>query len=636
MSEGDFLVSCDETTGLVRSVRLYGRELLDSSAPCSSPLHVNGRPLRTRRVAERISRDSDPALSARFRGECFTDHFSGWGLYVTRDMGLREYASHPVFGINLTVRRDAAEMVDLPCPGPGGPVVEAPLFVDSLSVLNWNWQFWGEQTRMIFLSSHSNGPTDEFGHVGYENDTPEKAKQYMRNVWRRIYPGVMVIPGGLYYNAETGDWLAITCRRAQVGFILNLETAGRGVAYDFTLHVPFQPNDFLRLPEIKLYYGDTREGMWEFLAEFATHYYQQPAEWLYRTVFAHGLAWNNEPTWGRQADQWERLVDDGTCSGISYSLVTNRPVRSGTTPFGYEPDPNHGTKEEFRACCRRLADRNVPFFTWMSHSGMTVGAPEVDDDWFIRGIDGRLCGSWGDEGVAMYHINPGHPGYIDYTRRWIDFYIGECGAKGIFLDCLGWAFPPDYRPRAFMRHPGDTNVMAIRFMEAIHEHVKRVDPEAVVLGEGTSLDGPVDVFSINSNPVRAIDGLGPRDVMQLLNRWSTKRITMDQGASFCPGLGMCTIDDRPGAEARNRRMTELLRDHGSARAFQHLPGDLSIHAEERVLVVPKSQEPRSFTLPDAWGQVGRLVSDVAAERGAFNADGEGFFTGVPTGIYRME
>jgi hypothetical protein len=63
-------------------------------------------------------------------------------------------------GINHLIRREQADMTDLPCPG--GPVNEAPLHVDSFGLLGWDWKFWGDKTRMIFPSSRSQGPCDEF------------------------------------------------------------------------------------------------------------------------------------------------------------------------------------------------------------------------------------------------------------------------------------------------------------------------------------------------------------------------------------------------------------------------------------------------------------------------------------------
>ena len=353
MPESLFVTSSAET-GQIASVRLYGHELLDSAAPCASELWVNGHPLTLRQHTD----PHDPTRKlTHLKGEHWVDHFAGWALVLARTMGERPGLSHPCFGITTQIRREPCDQT-LPCPGPGGPVTETPLYVDTLSVLNWNWKFWGDDTRMIFPSLHSNGPTDEFGHCGYENDSPENAKKFMQNVWRRIYPGCLGVHGGVFYNAKTGHWIAITCRRPQLGYILNIQNAGRGISYDFTLHAPLGLNDALTLPEIKLYYGPDRESMMRFLADYLTHYYQEPPAWVFKTHFAEGLAWNNQPTWTQQADWWERQLEEGLYSGIGYCLVTNRPLKSGTTPLGYEPDPNHGTREEFKAMCRRMAARN--------------------------------------------------------------------------------------------------------------------------------------------------------------------------------------------------------------------------------------------------------------------------------------
>ena len=649
----DVQVSCDPASGRVRSLTLYGVELLDPAAPAGAELAVNGLPLALRPYPDPRERQTDPARRARFKGERFVDHFTGWSLTLSRSMGARPGAAHPCFGVQYRVRREPADQTALPCPGPGGPVIEAPLYVDSFSLLTWPWRFWGDATRMIFPSTHSSGPSDEFGHLGYEHDTPERAKAFLQNVWRRIYPGVMALHGGMFYDARTGHWLALTCRRPHVGYILNLETAGRGVGYDFTLHAPFALGEALTLPEIILYYGPDAASMWAFMADYVTHYYREAPDWVYRTLWGDGLAWNNRPTWREQGEAWTRRLERGECTGISYSLVTNRPVLSGTTPTGYEPDPKHGTVADFRAMCRRLSDRGVPLLIWMSHSGlMHRGGPEIDDDWFIYGMDGRICAAWGSEDYPeLAHINPGHPGYIAYTKKWIHFYLRECGCKGVWFDCLGWAFPADFRPRAFMRYPGDTNRMAIRFMDEIAAYVKELDPDAITGGEGASFDMPFDLISVNMNPVRAIDGRGPRDYLLELNRHGTKRIVLDQGPAFSAAGGMARA--LPGEEnlEKNRCLAALLRDHGGPRAFTTLPGDLAIHDTQRLLVVPllraghcgdapagaggKPTLPPypAFRLPPPWDNVTTLHDAVTAAPHPRAPDGS--FRLVPPGVYRL-
>jgi hypothetical protein len=602
---------------------------------------VNGLPLKTRLFPVPDKKAGRLEDSTRLKGERFIDHFSGWGLVVARTMGARTNLKHPCFGIHYLVRREQADMTDLPCPGPGGPVIEAPLHVDTFTPMLLNWKFWGDDTRMIHHSSHSSGPYDEFGHVGYENDTPENARKFMQNVWRRIYPGVMTIHGGVFYNIKTGHWMAITCRRPQVGYILNIENAGRGVTYDFTLHAPFNLGDSLTLPEIKIYYGRTPEEMQSFMADYTTFYYREAPEWMFKTLLGEGLAWTNKPTWTEQGDYWERRLASGEVTGIGYSLVTNRPIQSGTTPLGYEPDPNHGNLDEFKRMCRRITDKGVPLLIWMSHSGlMHRGGPDIDDDWFIKGIDGRICAAWGNADTpSLAHINPGHPGYIEYTKKWIRFYMKECGAKGFFFDCLGWAFPPDFAPRPFMRYPGDTNRMAIPFMEEIGAYVKECDPDGVFFGEGTTFDAPVDLASVNFNPVRAIDGMGPRDFLLALNEHGPKRIVLDQGARFSVAAGMTTMLEGPGNEAKNRYLARLLKEKGGARAFTILPGELAILESDSLLVVPLIQgcQPTDkipdVTLTGKWNKVKTLTEQTDKTTIVVGADGK--FHKVPAGIYKM-
>ncbi|HCE46476.1 MAG TPA: hypothetical protein DET40_23270 [Lentisphaeria bacterium] len=633
----DFLFECDKR-GIVSSIKLFGKELLDTANPPPSEFLVNGSPLKLRSYpSDRFS--NGKASDIRMKGESFVDHFAGWGLVLHRSMGLRENMEFPCFGIHYHIRREQAEQADLPCPGPGGPVIEAPLYVDSFTLPAWNWKFWGDDTRMIFPSSHSSGPSDEYGHVGYEHDTPEKCKNFMKNVWRRIYPGVMVIHGGVFYNAKTGHWLAMTCRRPHVGYILNIGDAGRGIAYNFTLHSQFDLGEALAMPEIKIYFGKTREEMWKFMADYMEFYLREPPEWVFKTLWSGGLAWNNKPTWSEQADHWERMIDEGKLTGISYSLVTNRPILSGTTPLGYEPDPNHGTIEEFRKMCRRISDKGVPMLIWLSHSGLMYrGGPDICDDWFITGIDGRRCAAWGTEDTPhLCHINPGHPGYIEYTKKWIRFYMEECGVKGFFVDCLGWAFPPDFTKRGFMRYPGDTNRMAIKFIEEIGSYIKELDPGAILFGEGTTFDAPVDLVSINHNPVRAIDGMGPRDYLLSLNRYSKKRIVLDQGPNFSAASGFTTALDIPGSGAKNKYMLELLRDKGGPRAFIPLPGDLAVMESEKLLVVPFLKEPSrnsEFKLPAPWDKTTELVEET--DGSVLRRGKDGFFKDVPAGIYKMK
>jgi len=347
------------------------------------------------------------------------------------------------------------------------------------------------------------------------------------------------------------------------------------------------------------------------------------------------LAWDNQPTWDAQAHYWEKLVEEGLMSGISYSLIISRPVFTGTMPTSYRPDPLHGSMEDFTALCHRMADKGIPVLIWMSHAGLAPGNPEIDEDWFIRGVDGQRISGWGNRNAGMCYCNHGHPGYIEYTKKWIRFYIKECRCKGIFFDCYGTGVPIDYTPRPFMRYPGDTPLGVIRFMEEIYACVKECDPEAIVLGEGCSLDGPVNIFSLAMNPRQPGHAFGPRDFLLELNKYSKKRIVIDQGPMFHLGGGISKSSTREDLKAHAKYMVKLLAQRGCRDAV-NLPGDLSIL--DNLLVVPFPNEGPSdaktdIQLPAPWDQTRALTEEITGAR--IPCTSPGVFPQVPPGFYKM-
>ena len=492
---------------------------------------------------------------------------------------------------------------------------------------------------MIFANSYSSGPDQEMGHMGYEHNTPEECKRFMGHVFRRHYPGGLVLHGAAFYNIRTGHWIAITCRRPNMGYILNIRDAGRGVCFDLTFHAPLPLGTVLRLPEVSLYYGETRDEMMRWMADHATFHYEEPPAWTYKTLWSPGIAWNNEATWTQQADAWERQVGDGQSNGIWINLVTDRPMRCGTSPTSYQPDPRHGTREEFRRACRRLADKGVPLVMWMSHSGFLQGGLDIDDDWFIRGADNRLLASWGpgDAGSMMY-VNPGHPGYREYTKKWMEFYVKECGAKVIFFDCLGFPIPPDFRSRPFMRFPGDAAVHAIGFMEEMYAAIKQSDPEAVVIGEGTSLDGPIEMFSVIANSRRGMDGFGPRDFLLNLNRFGRKKMTIYTDYAYFPASGYSCADPRPPWAEHNRYLLKLLQERGGRDAFTWVPGT-DFSAMDDLLFLPVKSDWKDdhrygeIRLPAPWNDASTLTEEITGAK-VKKSKNDGFRS-VKPGFYRM-
>src|SRR4051812_20026195 len=97
--ETPFQVATDDA-GRIRQLTLFGEPLLDEAAPCKSELWVNGLPLELRAHVD----PNDPTRKLNhLKGERFVDHFSGWGLVLAREMGLRKGLKHSCFGIQSLI-----------------------------------------------------------------------------------------------------------------------------------------------------------------------------------------------------------------------------------------------------------------------------------------------------------------------------------------------------------------------------------------------------------------------------------------------------------------------------------------------------------------------------------------------------
>ena len=162
-----------------------------------------------------------------------------------------------------------------------------------------------------------------------------------------------------------------------------------------------------------------------------------------------------------------------------------------------------------------------------------------------------------------------------------------------------------------------------------------------MLGEGTSLDGPVNIFSIHANPIRAIDGLGPRDFMLWLRQFGGKRFVVDQGPRPFPASGMITCDSGGDGAELSRRLTTLVAHEGGRDSFVALPGDLSILPTRNLLIVPAvshscewtTESDAGFRLCPPWDYVRTITDTITGD--VYHADNDGRFPAVRAGIYEF-
>ena len=618
-------IVADTVTGGVVSFQLYGEELLVQNAR-SSDLALNGVSLDLR-VTPHTWTNLDGYPSAgdpvnEMHAAQFISHYTGYALDVTRS--LRAVRPEQV-SLTYTVQR--TKIRRLPeCPGPGWGAIEAPLAVTSMTMPCWPWKFFGEKTHMIALSTGSSGPGN---HLGYENGPVTNVKATIDTWFRRQYSGVMGFPGALFYDPQSGHWLAISCRRPQIAYNLNHQAAAQGVAFDFLPMGELKMQQTVQLPLVMFHAGRTRAEMDRFLATFMSQYYEEPADWFSRTTwFEMAAGAETFASWKHMHQAALRLTGNGGVSGLFFTLHARNLAFGGTSPNSSGPCEELGSRADFEAMIRDLKERGVRTMVWMSSCGLNPQG-DADPDWFLRGVDGDWLTSWGlPHQPHIVYINHLHPGYQSYVKRWLEYYLGELGIDSVFFDCAGFSYPCDFAPRTFMRYPSDVMLGNVRFFDFVRDTVRRIRPDAVVMTEGHGFDAFANVTSLNNVPAQA-DGLGQRDRVLAFRHQGGKRFCVRSGMEADLGSGYVMIEPhanyaiapdnsgldlaeyaRIGNDPFNVLLTKLLREHGSHAAV-NLPCGGGVSLLGRYLVVPQPRKDSvapAALVPVARGE--RLVEGV--------------------------
>lgn len=610
----EVVIGADPRTGCVISFRLYGRELLDAEAP-PCELLVNGTSLDLRATPHTWTNIAPypqcvvgPAAN-EMHGCHFTGHYTGWGLDVTRALrAVRPGRIDLCWTVQRTKVRTLPE-----CPGPGWGCIEAPLHIEALTVPAWNWKLWGGQTRMIALNTGSAGPAN---HVGYEHGPVEAVKRTIDTGLRRQYAGDLGLPGVAFHDAETGQWVALLCRRPAIAYQLDHRGAGQGSAFGFLPVGTWAMHQSASLPMVSLHYGRTQAEWDVFLAEQLSLFYEEPAEWFSRTTwceFDGGI--ESHASWHRMHQAAILATEGGGVSGI-FPLVHQRNTAwGGTSPDGLGPTHELGPRRDFEAMVRDLKTRGVRQMVWMSTCGMTPSG-DADPDWFCRGVDGDFLPAWGvPHHPDIAAVNLLHPGYQAYVERWLEYYLGELGMDAVFFDCGGFAYPYDFKPRSFMRYPSDVLLGPIRFFDRIRAAVRRINPDAVVVTEGGCLDAFTNCPTLGSNAPSAADGLGQRDLVLGLRRHGGARFFTRAESEGDLGAGMVYVESndtsplpaghavpeglekfaRIGRDPFNIALTRLVREQGVREAV-NLPCGSGVSLLDNLLVVPR---PRHHSVAPA-------------------------------------
>lgn len=494
----------------------------------------------------------------------------------------------------------------------GQTPLQMPLWLDTVGALCARSDWFGPETRMVQSSLGGAGPRC---HVSHEEGRVGELLPHLWNHHRRTHPGVQTLPGAIYTHPD-GRWLWITCQRPQVGMHWDFE-AERLVAR-FQYHDRLQPAEVVHTPEVSLYWG--RGGREEMLSRLNENFiaYEEPGDWYYHTCWFWLHWWQyRERGYEDMIDQVKYLHGELGLTGFGITSHDLRPGCMDCSPTSLRPSPHLGGDAGLRKLGETVRDLGGKMYAWMPFLGLSQPGTDLRPEWVIRGEDGRPYESFAIGAYDMYHgVNFNHPEVQAYYLDWIRRYIRDYHIEGIFWDCGGCPFPPDFSPpatRPFQRWPAESMVAAYAFMEKVMQTGKACSPDFFMWHETFSQDLPGTGYSSST---------GSDAFLMELNRHGRKRLVFQTHSTYNLYGGFVRVDPgsdtaftspvsletyRPMAtDPMNRWLVRFVREHGVREACGIVPG-VSLCAGH--VVVDPSAEVRRVTLP-AWAGAPQQLTHV--------------------------
>jgi hypothetical protein len=438
----ELLADIDADSGaLIRlQDRRLGLDIIDQ--PPAWELQVNRQP---HALKLEFHQDGRGLLETIARTQHFGGYAQGWALQVGRLMVPGESSLH----IQYRVKR--VRLTDRPpVPGPSPYELEMPLWIDTLGFLGWRFTLIRPDTTMRVAHLGCAGPRE---HLSFEEGPVAGIVPLLGHLMRRTYPGQQAIPGALYHRQDTDAWLCIYSRRGKLAHISDFTP--EGTRFHVQYHKRMEPDADFPVPEFSLAWGRGREAMERFWAGMFDQF-EEPPDWLYRTTWAmmdYHTAYSAKQVYrpgpfsfNELGTTAEACIRAGGANGFWFYTHTIKRSDSDTAPYSLAPNPDQGTRREFRAMVDRIHGAGGRALVWLSTAGLHPHG-DLRPEWMYRGVDGRPWISWGfnaHEFIAA--CNPLHPGFRSYMLDWVRRYLEEYDVDGFFLDCGVFTYPCDFSP----------------------------------------------------------------------------------------------------------------------------------------------------------------------------------------------
>ncbi len=642
-NEFSLQLQMDPASGQIRSLRDSAADVEILRYEPGSELELNDHPLVTRLVK---TAEKDGEHISYLEARVSAAYGAGGTLRIRRVMTRGGFHLHTGKPGSLHIRYDLCRV---PHTEPGEaldyiwqPEIEAPMRLDTLSVLSAPALWFGEKTRMRAMAIGGSGPRE---HVSLEDGPVAEVVTALQTGFRTVFPGQQTVNGALYYHPADERFVWVVARRPQTGG--RIQFGAKRQAFRFDYFTPMNLQDEWTTPAISLFWGKGLANADRILAEQFDRFEEPPAWWFNTSWFWLHPGWQQGrasfETMGRGA---EILMDE--CGVNGFGLFHHDVPWSGNDcdVGSPQPSPGLGGDSALKRAVERIRNKGGHTYTWLSRHGHRAETAGWRDSWGVKGVDGRniRLRNPPDGGVQIDIINCADPSFQEYITRWIEYYVKQLGINGLFWDSGFQAIPPDFGNKSYLRWPGEASALALEFYERMYRFGRSLSDDFFMWAEGIGTDAPMNAFAVdNKGPLaspghalmRRISHLGPKRLVWR-SAWAH-----DLGSGFpfitpFSDIGWNPAEEsyrQAAADPMNRWICKTVRDRGVRQAIGLADGVSLL--DEFVVACPGIIGPVGVPVDVCRGKTLEHVISGTVVKGR-QAGGTTLFDLPESGAYRMQ
>ena len=384
--------------------------------------------------------------------------------------------------------------------------IEAPDLLKSFTALCAPNAFFGPNTHMRATAIGGSGPRE---HVSLEEGPVKDVVPYLQTSFRTTFPGQSSVPGALYYDPDTEQWLWIVVRHADIGGDIQYREDGQRIRY-----LPYKnmaTHDRILFPDISLYYGQGMDEADACMAQFFDLYEEPPAWWYHTCWFWLHSFWQPNMSFELAKEAVRTLMDDCGVTGFGMTVHDLPPGGADCACRSPKASPYLGGDDKARALVDFIHEKGGHCYVWMGRYGkLQQGGPmQWRDEWALRGTDNRPVGA------KVFRICDSLcPDYQTYLLKWVEYYVDYLGIDGIFWDSAFQPQPANFSEasKGWLNFPGEAMAGAPALYEEVYRFGKSLHEDFFMWAEGITTERVSNAFAVDNR------AHGERSGHELANR----------------------------------------------------------------------------------------------------------------------